>query len=333
MKNILVIRFSSLGDIVLTEPVVRALSSYYPDTTISFLTKQQHLPLLSMFAHVHRRYGWEDDRQGVELLATLQEQRFDLIVDLHNNLRSARVRAALPARALRTRKEWFKRIASVKLGSIGGKPSHAVERYFHALDDLGITSERLAPELVFPEESYHWWLKYREHYSLPHDYYVIAAGATHATKQVPDELWVKLQRALADRGSTNLVLVGSPAERDYLSRLASILVPTPAMILTEESVCSAAAALKGAKFVVSNDSGLTHLAAAIGTPVVALFGPTHPVLGFAPMGKHADHYTTNEYCSPCSLHGDRKCFREQRFCFTGMDIAAIVAKIERLVQS
>jgi ADP-heptose:LPS heptosyltransferase len=332
MNNILVIRFSSIGDIILTEPVVRTLQSTYPDARMAFLTKQQYLPLLKMFEPFDRSYGWIDDRLGVELLLQLKDQRFDLIVDLHNNIRSARVRTALGVKSVKAKKEWFKRILAVKLSAIGGKPSHALKRYFSALGDLNIPHESLAPRLIVPDDDRGWWQEFRRRNDELSDYYVIAAGATHATKKAPDELWLALHHAAVPTSPTKAILAGSPGERDYLAQLAKVLGLDPRCIIAEEDICRAAAVLESARYVISNDSGLAHLAAAVGTPVVALFGPTHPVLGFAPLGDRADSYTVDEYCSPCSLHGDRKCFRAQRFCFTRMNAEAILARVEPFVR-
>jgi hypothetical protein len=125
-NRILVIRFSSVGDIVLTEPVVRALRKAHPDAEISYLTKAKFLPLLDMFANLDHKYGWVEDRDSASLLDSLRQQQFDLVVDLHVSIRSARIRSALGVKSARAKKEWFKRIASVKLNAVAGKPSHAL---------------------------------------------------------------------------------------------------------------------------------------------------------------------------------------------------------------
>ncbi len=103
------------------------------------------------------------------------------------------------------------------------------------------------------------------------------------------------------------------------------------MIVTEDDIRHAAAAIKSAHFVVSNDSGLAHLASAVGTPILALFGPTHPILGFAPLGDSCRLLFCQRILSPCSLHGDRRCYRSERFCFSKMQVDEIVGKIKTLL--
>jgi heptosyltransferase II len=329
-NRILVIRFSSVGDIVLTEPIVRALKATYRDTEISYLTKARFLPLLEMFANLDHEYGWVEDHDSAGLIDTLRQQRFDLVVDLHASIRSARIRSALVVKAVRAKKEWFKRIASVKLNAVAGTPSHALERYFAALEELGIDGKPERPSLQVPEGAKSWWDNKRAGLALVGNYYVIAAGAAHVTKRTPESLWVALDRSIRNRFGIAPILIGSPAEHDYLTRLSERFDEPPTDIVTEDNIGSAAAAIGSANFVISNDSGLAHLASAVDVPVVALFGPTHPILGFAPLGDHSDFYTVDEYCSPCSLHGDRRCHRSERFCFTKMQVDTIIAKLKTL---
>jgi heptosyltransferase-2 len=330
-NKILVIRFSSLGDIILTEPVIRTIKMAYPDAEISFLTKAVFLPLLEMFANLDHRYGWADDRDSARLLDTLRQQQFDLVIDLHASIRSARVRDALGVKAVRAKKEWFKRIASVKLNAIAGKPSHALERYLCALKELRIDGKQDPPSLHLPEGARLWWQNKRTETAMVGNYYLIAAGAAHVAKRTPESLWVNLDRSMRNRLSIAPILIGSPAEHDYLMRLSERFDEPPISIVTEDDIRRAAAVVESAEFVVSNDSGLAHLASSVGTPVVALFGPTHPILGFAPLGDHADFHTVDEYCSPCSLHGDRRCHRSERFCFTKMRVDTIIAKLKTLI--
>jgi heptosyltransferase-2 len=330
-NRILVIRFSSIGDIILTEPIVRTLKRAYPNAEISYLTKARFLPLLDMFAYLDQKYGWVEDRDSAGLLDTLRQQQFDLVVDLHASIRSARIRNALGVKAVRAKKEWFKRIASVKLNAVAGKPSHALERYLAALKELGIDSKPERPLLQVPEGAHVWWHSRCTGSAVVGNYYTIAAGAAHATKRTPESLWVALDRSIRNRFGIAPILIGSPAEHDYLTRLYERFDEPPTGIVTEDDIGRAAAAIGSANFLVSNDSGLAHLASAVGTPIVALFGPTHPILGFAPLGDHSDFYTIDEYCSPCSLHGDRRCHRSERFCFTKMQVDTIIAKLKTLV--
>ncbi len=331
MRHILIIRFGSLGDIVLTEPIVRQLRKAFPDSQIHYLTKSRFGELLSMFDGVDRVHLWESEATESKLVSELRKVGFDRTIDLHNNIRSAKIRSSLGAKWVSTRKEWFKRFASVRIKWLHTKPNHAIERYGRALESLGISTNLDLPRLNVGEEFRMKWAEFKVAGNIPEDYFVIAAGAAHDTKQAPGELWDQVARLIADENGLRALLVGAPNEKASMEELKAKLGQNCAGVLCEESIGLSAAALERARFVLSNDSGSAHLAAALGKPTLALFGPTHPILGFAPRGARAGFYSVNEYCSPCSLHGKRHCHREQRYCFTKMEARKIVEQIKELI--
>lgn len=327
MPTILVVRFSSLGDIVLTEPIIRQLRQVHPGSEIHYLTKSRFGELLSMFDGVKRVHLWDSDATGQALIKELRSVDFDLAVDLHDNLRSHRIRSAVGGEWIKSRKEWFKRFASVRMKWLHTKPSHAVDRYACALKAVGKDIAVDEPRLTLIDEDRHRWTEAKLRFKVSCEFYVIAAGAAHEAKRAPNELWVEVARLVFNRRGLRALIVGAPGESGILSELRAQLGPNSIGVMCDESIGLSAAAVADAQFVLSNDSGVAHLAAALAKPVLALFGPTHPILGFAPRGKHAASYSVNEYCSPCSLHGKRPCHREQRYCFTKMDAAKIAEQI------
>ncbi len=331
MPTILVVRFSSLVDIVLTEPIVRQLRQVHPDAKIHFLTKSRFGELLSMFDGIDRIHLWESEEAGKHLMDELDQFEFDFTVDLHDNLRSQKVRSAIGVLWVHTRKEWFKRFASVRMKWLHTKPSHAIERYGGALKSLGMKLNFDSPRLNVGSEFRNRWNEVKATSSIPDDYFIIAAGAAHETKQAPGELWAQVARVIAEDIGLKALLVGAPNEKASMEDLRAKLGQDCVGVLCEESIGLSAAAMAGSRFVLSNDSGSAHLAAAVGSPTLALLGPTHPILGFEPRGRRAGFYSVKEYCSPCSLHGKRPCYREQRFCFTKMDATRIVEQIKELV--
>lgn len=331
MPTFLVVRFSSLGDIVLTEPIIRQLRQNFPGSEIHYLTKSRFGELLSMFDGIDRVHLWESEATESELISELRVVEFDLTIDLHNNIRSTKIRSSVGAKWVTTRKEWFKRFASVRMKWLHTKPSHAIERYGGALKSLGIRLNFDSPILNVGEGFRRKWVNVQGASNIPENYYVVAAGAAHETKQAPDALWELVANEIANENGSKALLVGAPSEKSSMEELKERLRQNCIGVLCDESIGLSAAAFAGARFVLSNDSGSAHLAAALGRPTLALFGPTHPVLGFAPRGPRAGFYTVDEYCSPCSLHGKRPCHREQRFCFSKMEAKKIVEQIKELV--
>jgi len=331
VDNILIIRFSSLGDIILTEPIVQTLRNAYPAAGISYLTRAGYVPLLEMFRGVDRTIPWMTKTGIGELRAQLQRQRYDLIVDLHRNLRSRSLCRGLSGKKIAAGKEWLKRVARVKLKWLATSPRHAVERYFQALENPGTITQFPVPKLHVSEPSRVWKENTLRARGLNHDYYVIAAGSVHPTKRAPAELWAGVVRKLRESIVCAPLLVGSLDEQSYLLEVAQWLDLGDKSVFAEEDIRRSAAILEGAAFALANDSGLSHLSAALERPTLTLFGPTHPSLGFAPLGQWTSHYTVNEYCSPCSLHGKRRCYRQERYCFTKMEPEVIVEKLLSLI--
>jgi heptosyltransferase-2 len=331
MRHVLVIRLSSLGDIILTEPVTRILKEEWSDAKIVYLTKSAFGPLVEMFPYVDKRLLLDDNTGMSGVRAALRHEKFDLVVDLHHNIRSWRIRRALRAQTVVVNKQWWRRFAAVRLRKWSQRPDHAVARYLNSIRPLGISTRLSPPSLQLPESYKSWWTEFREEVGLQNDYYLLAPGAAHATKAAPASHWLNLIQSLRDSFCADPVVVGSPEERQQLLKLSASCGIRESSVLTRQDIREAAAAVAAAGFVVSNDSGLAHLAAALDVPTLALFGPTHPVLGFSPLGRRADYYTVNEYCSPCSLHGKRPCYRDQRYCFSRMEATVILDKLRQLI--
>ena len=329
-KKFLVIRLSSFGDILLTEPVVRLLGQRLGGE-VTFMTKESFLPVLELIPNIDHQVALPPDKTAIEVLKQLGAERFDEVIDLQRNWRSAAARRKTPGHTHLARKEWWRRTAAVRFKRLHTRPHHAVERYLTALRHHGIEPAPIAPQLQLPDQYREWWQGGHETELLESNYYVVGAGAAHATKRAPLELWRELDMAIRDRYGVRPMLVGAPAEREVLNKLAEGMNISRELVIAESPIGRAAAVVADAQFVVSNDSGLAHLAAGLGRPVLSLFGPTHPVLGFTPLGNNADYYTINEFCSPCSRHGRRPCFRDERYCFTRMRTEVILGKLERLI--
>jgi heptosyltransferase-2 len=330
MKNILIVRLSSLGDIILTEPVVRLLKER-TQAQVTYLAKQQYLPVLEMIPGIDHSVGLSTSANAAETSRQLRQEPFDEIFDLQRNGRSFAVRRRVPGHVYLARKEWWQRMAAVRCKRLHSQPRHAVERYLNVLRHHGVEPSLLAPRLILPEKYAEWWSEARVDQIDDADYYVIGAGAAHAAKQAPLELWREIDNSIRERYKLRPLLVGAPPEREVLIDLAEELGLPANSVVTESPIGRAGAVIAGARFVISNDSGLAHLAAGLGRPILALFGPTHPILGFEPLGKNADFYSVNEFCSPCSRHGKRPCFREERYCFTKMNATTVLTKLEPLI--
>ena len=331
------IRLSHLGDIILTEPIVRSIKLAHPNAVVDYLTREEYREVVELFDGIDSIHTLKipgRDKSLIGLSKTIKEmcsERYDLVVDLHNNLRSWWIKFQLNANKIVTYpKSWRARRRAVKkkLHTVG---LHTVDLYLLALRGTRIPFAARDPELIVSEQM----RNDAELLLADRDvglggYAVFALGASHPTKHYPIPQWVELADAVVSKFGMKIVIIEKD-DWDYFNLFDDLAGSGKLSIITGQAIPILAGILAGARFTVSNDSGVMHLSAAVGTPTIGLFGPTHPVLGFAPLGERCRAVTTNENCSPCSKHGESLCHREERFCFTKMDSGMIMKHLTEVI--
>lgn len=314
-RRIAVIRLSSLGDVVLTLPTVRALKHAFPAAAIDYWTKEEFADLVRhdpAIAHVREL---ERDARRIEDLVSMSaelEER-DLIVDLHSNWRSRVLSFQPRIPVLRAPRYRLRRSLLVHARWLGPQPvPPAVTRFGAALAPLGLAAEG-TPELHVDAASEHWaeeWLRAR---GLSHPV-ALAPGARHATKRWPEDSWCALIDRLA-AARIPIVALSLASERDALPKLRASLERAGGAWSCER-LPRMAALLSRCRACASCDSGIMHVAAARGVRVVVMFGSTAPELGFAPAGEGHAVLCRHEPCQPCTLHGRARCPRGHFRCMT-----------------
>lgn len=326
--KVLIIRFSSIGDIVLTTPVVRCLKQQKPGLELHYLTKKSFAPVLEANPYIDKLHYLEDDLQVVT--ETLKAEAFDCVIDLHKNLRTARVRQALQTKSYDFPKlnvqKWL--YVNLKLNLMPDKS--IVERYFEAVKPLGIHNDGQGLDYFIPEKDK------TDHKDIPMSHwagyvgYVI--GGSFNTKKLPVAQWQELCRL----SPIPVILLGGPEDRDEAEEIAAI---DPIKIYNscgKFNINESADLVQHAKLVISNDTGLMHVAAAFKKPVVSLWGNTTPQMGMFPYYGYNNLKqnvapdsliieNNNLNCRPCSKIGYDKCPKKHFKCmkelnFSGIDI-------------
>jgi lipopolysaccharide heptosyltransferase II len=307
--NVLAVRFSSIGDVLLTTPLFRAIRFRYPDSRITVLTKQEHAPLLSHNPHLSRIIAIGADRSITSVASELRAGRFSHLLDLHDSLRSRLLRMLVPgnwssypkhriARAalIHAKKNWYREWKPV------------AERYFMAASGLGVVPDGEPPEFFLAAEAKtevaQWVSASRIAETRPLT--AVAPGAAHATKRWPLRHWHSLIGRLVRAGS-DVVVVGGVADQ---SIAAVLTADHPTRVISAAGrfgLQGTGALLQRAATVVSGDTGVMHMATAVGTPVVALFGPTVREFGFFPYTRAARVVELDLSCRPCSSKGGPRC--------------------------
>ena len=325
--KILVLRFSSIGDIVLTTPVLRQLKTQVPGAQVHYATKPAYRSLPEANPYVAKTHLLAGSLG--ELVRELRAERFDFILDLHHNLRTRLIRMQLPGVPGRAfdKLNWQKwLLVQTKINRL--PPSHIVDRYRAAAAPLGICDDGGGLDYFIPPGQEVDVAAALPAGFRPGQYVAVAIGAQHATKRLPVEKLIELVRNLAPRA---VVLLGGPEDertghtieqafqKAEQSLSQSVTQPLLANACGRFSLHQSASLLRQAQFVVSHDTGLMHIAAAFKKPIFSVWGNTVPQFGMSPYRTDFEVLEVPGLpCRPCSKigfaqcpQGHFKCMREQ----------------------
>lgn len=322
IHKILIIRFSSIGDIVLTTPLIRCLKLQMPGVEIHYLIKKQYHEILSSNPYISKLWLYDDNFK--ELMPRLKEENFDHIIDLHKNLRSLYVRIQLGKPSSSFPKlnlqKWL--IVNLKINLL--PPVHIVDRYFKALKSFGVHND---------EEGLDYFIPGNEEVdlqSLPQafrgGYIAVVIGGKHTTKIFPDEKVAFVCRSLG----CPVILLGGKEDRE---RGDSIIRQAGEGVINgcgTYSINQSASIVRQADKIITNDTGLMHIAAAFRKPVLSIWGNTIPGFGMYPYLPPRDHDKSTIFevrdlsCRPCSKIGFPECPKKHFKCMLDQDLDAII---------
>jgi len=326
--RVLIVRFSSIGDILLTTPLVRALKRRHEDAQVIYVTKRAMAPLVADNPHLDQVVALEPEEPVAHLARRLRALHPTHGLDLHGSLRSAALRLLVRCRwsGYAKRKPARMVLISTKLDLYRGRVPVA-ERYFEAARRLDVHPDGGPPEFSLgaaAQDRVARWLAERGLDAGP--LAALAPGAAHATKRWPLPHWQALAERLRGAGF-RLVALGGPEDRGAARQLS----PLAESAAGEFSLQETGACLARARVLVSGDTGVMHMATGVGTPVVALFGPTVEAFGFFPYRARATVLQQDLSCRPCSPTGTARCPLGHHRCLVDVLPDAVAAAVERLV--
>lgn len=337
MKKILVVRFSSIGDIVLTSPVLRCLKQQRPQWALHFLTKDIYRPLVAHDPNIDRLIGYEPGEWD-RLIAQLRKERYDLIVDLHNNWRTRRLartlglgRYAFPKANIR---KWLL-VRTKQRGVMDGR--HVVSRYFEAVRPLGIEADAKGLDYYIP----HYARLRPQDLPLSHSagYILFSIGGSYATKRLPASQWIQLAREV----DHPIILAGGEGDRFMGEEIAR---ESPVKVYNacgKFSLPESAWLVAHSRLVLTNDTGLMHIASAFNKPIISFWGNTVPEFGMYPffgtdtaLGEEPPISMIVENrdlsCRPCSKLGFDRCPRGHFRCMRELPMERVVTQIREILR-
>lgn len=308
--KILILRFSSIGDIVLTTPVIRCLKKQLSGVEIHFLTRRSFQKVLENNPYIDTLHVFYENVS--EVIPALKKENFDLIIDLHHNARTLKVKTALGKKSFSFDKLNLEKWMLVNL-KINRLPNvHIVDRYMKTVESLGIKND-LAGLDYFVTEKDESVLQSIPSSHKPYIAWVI--GAKHFTKQLPLDKMISIGKNISEP----IVLLGGKEDVLKSVELKNALGEKAIDLCGKISLNESAAILKYAKKVITHDTGLMHIAAAFQKEITSVWGNTVPAFGMYPyMPGFESRNTMIEVsglsCRPCSKIGFSKCPRGHFKC-------------------
>ncbi len=323
LSKVLIVRFSSIGDIVLTSPVVRAIKKQL-GVQIHYLTKQKYQSLLENNPYIDRIFSIEEEI--TEVVGDLREEKYDLIVDLHKNLRTKRLIFLLKKPFLTFEKLNIEKWLWVNLRVNKMPKLHIVDRYFSGLKSLGIVHDGEGLDY------FHGLDKDKILPLLPKvPYAVLVLGAKFFTKRIPQE---KLEIIIGHSRLPVFLIGGKDVEQTAVSLKKKY--PKITNYVGQLDVNQSAAVIAGAWYMVTGDTGMMHIGAGLKVPMIVFWGGTHFDLGMWPYygEKHQVKcihlYNQKIKCSPCSKIGKDFCPKAHFDCMMGIHKEKIIDAIREM---
>ena len=326
LTKVLLIRFSSIGDIVLTSPLIRCLKIQSPETEIHYLTKKQNHSLLIANPYISKI--WLFDENLSELIPDLKAQNFTFVVDLHKNVRSKYVRLKLGKPSTSFPKLNFRKwlLVNTKINLL--PDIHIIDRYFYSLQKLGIRNDGKGLDYFIPQAEEVDLSGLLPSYEA--DYIAFSIGGNHYTKVFPEDKIISVCKSL----EKPVVLLGGKEDKDRGDRIAGQCGSSVINGCGIYTINQSASLIRQSAKVITNDTGLMHIAAAFRKHIISLWGNTVPAFGMYPYlpEKFCKNSSIMEVknlsCRPCSKLGYERCPKHHFRCMNDQDTDLIIKHLK-----
>lgn len=317
--KVLIVRFSSIGDIVLTTPVIRCVKQQLPGVEVHFLTKQRFSTVVSHNPYIDKLYTI--DEELAEVIPLLKKENYDHIIDLHRNTRTLRLKRALGRPSYSYHKLNWEKFLMVwfKINRLPHR--HIVDRYMDTVLPLGVTNDQAGLD-YFITSGDEIDIRERLPASFQAGYDALVAGGSYFTKRIPLHQLLEISK----NNPRPLVLLGGKEDVEVANQVAMACEDKVLNLCGTLSLNQSASVVRQAFRVITSDTGLMHIAAAYKKEIVSLWGNTIPEFGMGPyMAAESSKIleVRGLSCRPCSKLGYRKCPKGHFKCMHDIDVKGL----------
>lgn len=314
-KKILIIRLSSLGDVILATGMPKLIKEKYPGTRVDFISQNPFADVLRNNSNIDNLYiyskksGVITDRRGREI--KLNPDDYSFVYDLQKNRHSKRISSKINASVKRIKKNNFKKFLLVRFKiNLLSDFKHVFKKYAEVAGIKNISADDYKLEI-----NYDCKMPYN---SGKKRLAAIAPGAKHFTKRFPYEKFVEIGEMLRYEYGFDIVLLGSKDETEVCSKISDALSFSVVDMSGKTSILESTALIDDSDLLMCNDSALMHIGSAVGTPLIAIFGSTSEEFGFFPLGGKSLVLQKDLPCRPCTHIGRAECPKGHFDCMYGI---------------
>ncbi len=317
--KILVVRFSSIGDIVLTTPILRCIKQQLKDVELHYITKNNFLSVIENNIYVDKVFTIKDSLKDV--IPQLKKENYDYIIDLHHNVRTLRLKTALGKKSFSFNKLNWEKFLVVNFKKNKLPNIHIVDRYFETVQSLGVNNDGKGLDYFINE---------KDEIDIPsalpsmfhQDYHALVVGGSYFTKQIP----ITKLKEICAKSSLPLILLGGKEDAAIAEQVYQLHKNKTINLCGKLNLNQSASVIQQATKVITSDTGLMHIAAAFKKDIISLWGNTIPEFGMGPYlaGKNSQILEVKDLsCRPCSKLGYKKCPKGHFKCMNEIVIPEI----------
>ncbi len=325
MIKLLIIRFSSIGDIVLTTPVMRCIKLQVEDAQIHFLVKNKFSQIVKSNPYIDKVHVFNDNISFV--VNELRKEKFDYIIDLHNNIRSYIVKSRLNIIAFSFNKinirKWL--LVNFKINRL--PELHIVDRYLNTIKLFDVKNDNKGLDYFIPENDKIEIKFLPDHFQK--GYVSFAIGAKHNTKKLPVEKII----SICEKIKLPVILLGGDEDIENANFIKKSIGENIYNACGKYNINQSASLVEQSKLLITHDTGLMHIGAAIKKTVISIWGNTIPGFGMYPYlpGKQSKIFEISDLkCRPCSKLGKKQCPKKHFRCMNDIDEHEIANYVNNL---